>query len=184
MSRGREAKTLQRTSQLMRSRLHPICSRNGSAKTNDAIGADNPFLPIPMFGQTETEIPLQTFIDTLSPHGISDLATWCDRCGNTNSRGCELLGGASSAGGSSSSDYASITSTSGKQHVSPVVAGIIGALVGLVLAGLVFGGLGFLGKKKQRRSGYAGGKDVQREGSSYGDMVSVARWALGRTRSL
>ena len=148
-------------------------SRNGSAKTDDNIGADNPFNPVPLFGRDETEIPLQTFIDTLKPHGISDLSTWCTRCGNTNSRGCELLG---SAGSSSSSDYASITSTSGRQHVSPVVAGVIGALVGIVVAGILFAALGLWGNKKGRGSGsgYVGGKRPERETSYAGDTVSSA----------
>jgi hypothetical protein len=130
-----------------------------------------------MFGQSEVEIPLSTFVDNLRPHGISDLKTWCTRCGNDYSRGCELLG--SSSGSASSSDYASITSTDGKQHVSPVVAGVIGALVGLVVAGLIFGALGFLGGKKKRQSqggpsGYVGGKAGQRE-ESYEDMVGGTR---------
>ncbi|KAH8082350.1 histidine phosphatase superfamily [Filobasidium floriforme] len=142
--------------------------RNGSAKTDDNIGADNPFNPVPLFGRDETEIPLQTFIDTLKPHGISELSTWCTRCGNTNSRGCELLG---SDGSSSSSDYASITSTSGRQHVSPVVAGVIGALVGIVVAGILFAALGLWGNKKGRGSGsgYVGGKRPERETSYAGD---------------
>jgi hypothetical protein len=127
-----------------------------------------------LFGQSETEIPLQTFIDKLQPHAISDLATWCSRCQNTNSRGCELV---SNLSNSTSSDYASITSTTGKHHVSPVVAGVIGALVGLVVAALVFGGLGFLGGRKRKESGYAGGKRPERE-ESYADDVSFERRSI------
>ena len=121
-----------------------------------------------MFGNTETEIPLQTFIDALEPHGISDLPTWCQRCGNDDSRGCELL----ASGAASASDYASITSTSGRQHVSPVVAGVIGALVGIVVAGILFAALGLWGNKKGRGSGYVGGKRPERETSYAGDTVS------------
>lgn len=132
------------------------------------MGSDNPFVPVPLFGKGETEIPLQSFIDALEPHGISDLATWCQRCGNSNSRGCELL----DAGVASSSDYASITSTSGKHHVSPVVAGVIGALVGIVIAGIIFAALGLWGNKKGKASRQFGGGRGERETSYGGKDVS------------
>lgn len=101
-----------------------------------------------LFKGQDTEIPLQTFIDKMEPHAVSSLETWCSRCHNTDTRGCDLINQLHELGGGNNAQYADITSTTGKQHVSPVVAGVIGAMVTLVVCGFLFGGLGFwFGKK-------------------------------------
>lgn len=89
----------------------------------------------------------------MEPHAVSSLETWCSRCQNTETRGCDTINQLNKLGGGSNPQYAGITTTTGKHHVSPVVAGVIGAMVTLVVAGLLFGGLGFwVGKKKGSKS--------------------------------
>jgi hypothetical protein len=116
----------------------------------------------PMFGSSETSTPLDTFVDTLQPNSLDTLAKWCDKCQTSDARGCDVLAALNGTGGGSV-QYASITSTTGRQHVSPVVAGVIGALVALAVAGvalaawLFFGGL-VKRTRRGRSSGAVGGK--------------------------
>ncbi len=154
-------------------------SRNGSATALD--GSD--LAVYPMFGRSGDNMPLSDFISKVSPYAINDLTTWCARCDNTETRGCDLasLNGTSGAtAGSSTSQYASATSTSGRHHVSPVVAGVIGALLGIVLAAVVFFGGDVLRRKRRGQavppfaSNAAAGRraSTEREGSYMGGSVS------------
>ena len=75
------------------------------------------------------------FLQAYNPMKLETLADWCNACGETTARGCAALNALNGTG--SGGKYSDVTSTTGKHQVSPVVAGLIGALVGLVVA-LVF----------------------------------------------
>ncbi|CED84979.1 Lysosomal & prostatic acid phosphatases [Phaffia rhodozyma] len=110
--------------------------RNGSSTRDD--GSD--LVQMSMFNQSE--IPLDTFLDTLTPYALTEVA-WCNACGNNSTHSCDIYAEISKLNSTLSSlanstSYASITSTDGKQHVSPVVAGVIGAMLAWVVAALAF----------------------------------------------
>lgn len=88
-------------------------------------------------GSASGDVPVQTFINNLSPLGIENLPEWCTLCGNNYSRGCQFL-----QEGNVNAD------TKGLRwggSVSPVGAGFLGAgltvfVVGiLMITGVVFG---------------------------------------------
>ncbi|PWZ00452.1 phosphoglycerate mutase-like protein [Testicularia cyperi] len=72
------------------------------------------------------------FSSHFNQYKIDTLAEWCNVCGETSARGCDTLNALNGTG--SGSKYSDVTSTVGKHQVSPVVAGVIGALVSLALA--------------------------------------------------
>lgn len=57
----------------------------------------------------------------MQPYGISSLGQWCNECGNTETRGCDLV-----ADYNSTTSFNGPSSTIGRQHTSPLVAGFIG----------------------------------------------------------
>lgn len=122
-------------------------------------GTDGDFTAYPLFGSSDANsYPVQDFITKMQPYALGDLASWCDKCSTKEERGCSALAALNGTGGAG---YASINSTTGRHQVSPVVAGVIGAMVTLAVvafvmaAWLLFGGL----VKKHRRS--AGHADAQ-----------------------
>lgn len=120
-----------------------------------------------MFGTSSPDLPYKTFVDTLSPYGINSLGEWCNKCGTTSARGCDVINSLNDT----LNDFTSPARTTGKQHVSPVVSGVIGALVGIVAALLVM----FLGGalfKKKTRSGVGAGQ--YRARSAEAESVSLA----------
>jgi hypothetical protein len=146
------------------------CSRNGSSTTND--GSD--IAPTQMWGQDT--IPLTDFRAKLSPLAITDLGQWCNKCGNTQSRGCDLIEIANST-----TRPGSVTSTLGRQHTSPLVAGIIGAVIAFVLAAVAFLLLEMWRNKRERR---VGNKRSSRGVVADGDSVSHYRSKVGRMLSV
>jgi prostatic aicd phosphatase len=123
-------------------------SRNASEAALD--GSD--YKQYNMFGSSSPDLPYTTFRDNLAPYGINSLGEWCNKCGTTTARGCDVI----DALNDTLNDFASPARTTGRQHVSPVVAGVIGALVGIVAA-LVFMFVGSaVFKKKSRSTGGAG----------------------------
>lgn len=99
-----------------------------------------------MFGSSSPEVPYTTFRDNLVPYGINSLGEWCNKCGTTTARGCDVI----DALNDTMNDFASPASTTGRQHVSPVVSGVIGAVVGIVAAMVFMFVGGALFKKKSR----------------------------------
>lgn len=81
----------------------------------------------PMFGQKETTLKWNDFKNGMANFAIEDTQHWCTLCGNTDG---------ACASNSTSSDNSSSSSSSsggGGNGVSKPVAGVIGALVTLVV---------------------------------------------------
>ncbi|KAJ9099300.1 hypothetical protein QFC21_004181 [Naganishia friedmannii] len=125
--------------------------RNVSEAATD--GQD--YVTYPMFGSSSNELPYETFVDNLSPYSLASLGEWCNKCGTTDLRGCGVINSLNDT----MNDYASAASTRGRHHVSPVVAGLIGAVVGIIAA-LVFLFVGGTLFKKSGR-GFGAGKQSQ-----------------------
>ena len=119
---------------------------NGSA--SDA----NPPKEYPLFGQSETLLPYNTFVDQMNKFAIGDTAAWCTACGNSTGV-CASASGSGS--GSTSTGTTSNSDNGGSGGVSKPVAGVIGALVTLVVIlaveGLIMaiGGLRLTKKRSQ-----------------------------------
>lgn len=123
-----------------------VVSRNGTPTTLD--GSD--LRTYPLWGSSST--PLDTFIDRLATHAINDLGEWCNRCNNTATRGCDVIARANGTPGLSEG-YAPASSTTGRHHVSPVVAGVIGAMVALGIAGILLVLTELSCRRHRRRNG-------------------------------
>ncbi|KAL7409995.1 histidine phosphatase superfamily [Mrakia frigida] len=96
-----------------------LAFRNGSSTTTD--GSD--LVATPMWGEDDGT-SLEDFRTKLSPYAITDLGVWCNKCENKVSRGCDLIEIANA-----STRTADVTSTTGAQRTSPLVAGVIGAII-------------------------------------------------------
>jgi hypothetical protein len=113
--------------------------KNGTDDTN--------FLKYSFMNSTD-DVPVSTFMKTLQPFAFSDLPTWCQRCSNTQDRGCANIAATS----------APATAFIGSHDkVSPVGAGFIGAGVTLAvmlgaLALLAFTGLLSFGRQAKPRA--------------------------------
>ena len=95
----------------------------------NGTAADNPLTEYPLFGQSTSPIPWNTFVSSMNDFAIGDQASWCSICGNST-------GSCASVSTTSSSPTPSTTGSS-NGGVSKAVAGVIGAMVTLaVLLGL------------------------------------------------
>jgi hypothetical protein len=99
---------------------------NGTAAT-----ADPPAL-YPLFGQNDTTLSWADFADGMNQFAIADTAAWCQACGNSTGV-CAAEATGSGVSGGSGGDGASSASTGGGGGMSLPVAGVIGALVTLVV---------------------------------------------------
>lgn len=115
-------------------------------------GTQGDFVAYPLFGTSSESMPLSDFSAKLQPYSLDTLAKWCDKCANSQTRGCATLASLNGTGGGHQT-YAPDTSTTGRHRVSPVVAGVIGALVTLAIAALLLGAWLFFGglTERQRR---------------------------------
>ncbi|KAK6212909.1 histidine acid phosphatase [Colletotrichum tabaci] len=119
---------------------------NGSSGTN-------PLTAYPLFGRAETILPWATFADEMRRFAIQDTKEWCTACGNSTGTCATALGldGTADSNGSGSGSGGGSGSGSG---ISTPIAGVIGALVTLVvilgIQGLVMlvGGLRMVKKSK------------------------------------
>lgn len=102
-----------------------ILLRNGST--------DADWAPVNVFGGGNS-LPLTQLVDKLQPYALTTRAQWCDACKTTDARGCDVLAKYNGTGGAG---YAADTSTLGRHRVSPVVAGVIGAMVTLAVVGIL-----------------------------------------------
>ncbi|KAF7526358.1 hypothetical protein G7054_g10792 [Neopestalotiopsis clavispora] len=95
---------------------------NGTAAANEPVA-------YPLFGQSETLLPWSTFVSEMNKFAIADTADWCKACGNSTGVCADYATSSSSSGSDASS-----SSTSGSGNgISLPVAGVIGALVTLVV---------------------------------------------------
>ncbi|KAF6843528.1 hypothetical protein CMUS01_02014 [Colletotrichum musicola] len=114
---------------------------NGSA-------GENPLAVYPLFGRAETVLPWNTFVSEMRQFAVEDTKAWCTACGNSTGTCASALGldGNADASGSGSNKDAN--------GISTPVAGVIGALVTLVvilgIQGIVMavGGLRMVRKSK------------------------------------
>ena len=114
--------------------------------SNGSAGADDTPVAYPLFGQSELTLPWADFADEMNKFAIGDTAAWCTACGNTTGMCADFA--PANAG---SDDDAGASSTSGHRISNPV-AGVIGALVTLVvvlgLEALIYAVAGFRIVKK------------------------------------
>lgn len=112
----------------------------------------------PLFGQSETELPWNMFVDEMGKFSVPWGPQWCEACGNTKGI-CDT----EPAPASTSSSTENSPSSSGSGGVSKAVAGVIGAMVTLaVLLGIaalviLVGGMRLVSKK---RLGYGNGLEA------------------------
>ncbi|KAI1373652.1 phosphoglycerate mutase-like protein [Hypoxylon crocopeplum] len=121
---------------------------NGSAAQNTPVA-------YPLFGRGEVLLPWTTFAEEMNKFAIGDTAAWCTACGNTTG-----ICAGSAAPTSDDGSAAASTTTSGN-GISLPVAGVIGALVTLVVIlgveGVVYALAGLkLVKKSTLAAGAAG----------------------------
>lgn len=91
----------------------------------NGTAAQHEFKQFPLFGQDKTTLSWNDFKKGMSDFAVADTKSWCKTCGNTS--------GQCAANGTSSDGSASTNSSGGKGGVSRPVAGVIGALVTLVV---------------------------------------------------
>lgn len=124
-------------------------------------GTEGDFINYPLFNSGNESYPIDFYMDNMEPFSLNSLSDWCNECGTTDARGCDTLAALNGTGGAG---YASITSTEGKHHVSPVVAGVIGAMVTLAVAAIALALWlllsSLLSKKHRSTSSRNGGSSV------------------------
>jgi len=96
---------------------------NGSASAN-------PLNTYPLFGQSETLLPWNTFVTEMNQFSIGDQADWCSACGVATGV-CAATTSTTTSSGNSTSSSAPVSTSSG--GISRVVAGVIGAFVTLAI---------------------------------------------------
>lgn len=106
---------------------------NNSLRFMFRNGTDGDFTPYPLFNSGNETYPTDDFMTNMEPWSGQTLADWCDICATTDARGCDNLAALNGTGGAG---YAGITTTTGRHHVSPVVAGVIGSMVTLAVAAI------------------------------------------------
>ncbi|GKT40044.1 uncharacterized protein ColSpa_00225 [Colletotrichum spaethianum] len=94
---------------------------------NGSAGASQ-LTAYPLFGRAETVLPWATFVDEMRQFAIEDTKSWCTACGNSTGTCATALG----LDGSADSNGSGSGSGSGS-GISTPVAGVIGALVTLVV---------------------------------------------------
>jgi hypothetical protein len=109
---------------------------NISYPTNDQISvrflfsngtaSEYPLTAYPLFGQSETVLPWNTFVDQMNKFAIGDQADWCTKCGNST-------GICASTTTSTSSGTSSTATSASSGGISKAVAGVIGAMVTLAV---------------------------------------------------
>lgn len=150
-------------------------------------GSQGAFEQYPIFGQEGGTTSRTTFVDALQPYSIDSRADWCNVCSNTEDYGCDVLAAYNGTGGGAVK-YSSATSTTGRHHVSPVVAGVIGALVALAVAACLLAGWLFFGglvsRQNRRRSNRAPASSINNNHKTNGayaaaDTPSGSGYELG-----
>ncbi|KAK3670192.1 hypothetical protein LTR78_009948 [Recurvomyces mirabilis] len=138
--------------------------RNGTGGNGDVGGN---FQSYPIFGRgpSETDMTWKEFEEGISEIAEGDIGTWCTQCGAQN-----LFCAAWNSSDALTSDPASSSSSSYHHHyrhgMKPAVAGVVGAIITLAFAALIFaaamliGGLRFHrveNRRKNEMGGFKGG---------------------------
>ncbi len=122
---------------------------NGSA-------AYNGLTAYPLFGQSKTTLPWNTFTAEMAKIAIGDQASWCKACGNTTGVCASTTSTTTSTGGEAPATVSGASSSSSDfqgSGISTVVAGVIGAVVtlavilGIEVIVMLLGGLRLVRKK-------------------------------------
>jgi len=127
----------------------------------NGTASENPLTAYPLFNQSETVLPWNTFVTEMSKFAIGDQADWCSACGNTTGDCASTSTSTSTSSGASATSTATHSSSGG---VSKAVAGVIGAMVTLaVILGiealiLLIGGMRVISKKRLRAGNYVESK--------------------------
>lgn len=95
---------------------------------NGTAAANAPTL-YPLFGQNNTDLAWDDFVDGMNRFAISDTVSWCSACGNSTG----VCASTATSSGSGSGGDSAAASGSGGGGMSLPVAGVIGALVTLVV---------------------------------------------------
>ncbi|KAH8911077.1 phosphoglycerate mutase-like protein [Coniochaeta sp. PMI_546] len=138
---------------------------------NGTASAANPPREYPLFGQDKTLLPWNDFVSGIEKFAVADTASWCKACGETTGT-CATALGLTGSGGDSGNGSATTSAGGGQSQggsgLSTAVAGVIGALVTLVVIlgfeAVVMGVAGLrLVKKKalQRGAGEASVSQVE-----------------------
>lgn len=137
--------------------------------------AEDQLTPFALFNGTALALPLTTFMANIQPFGVSTQSEWCRLC-NSFSLFCRDLRGGSSGGFRSSNG--------GGDAITPPLAGVIGAAVTLIVAGILFllavafGSIRFHGKGSKARKVSLGGFKGAEKMASDTDLT----YANGGTR--
>ncbi len=91
---------------------------------SNGTASENPLIPYPLFGQSETVLPWNTFVEQMNQFAIGDQADWCTKCGNSTG----VCASATTSTLTGTSPAATASSSGG---ISKAVAGVIGAMVTL-----------------------------------------------------
>ncbi len=165
--------------------------RNGTNATSELIS-------YPLFGRdpSQTDMTLQDFLEGMEGIMLPSIGDWCHTCGSV-SIFCSVYTGNTNSRGSNSS-----SSSHHSSGLKPAVAGVIGAIVALAIAGLLLavamllGGIRVYRMKMKRRSelgGFKGGEklasdqDLTHGKGGSGAKVSniernrVGSWELGES---
>lgn len=126
---------------------------------------EEPYQAYPLFnnGPASTDMSWIDFQNAMSRILIGDVGVWCQQCGAFLSDYDRIFCAYWNA--SDSLNAETVSSSHGR--VSPAVGGVIGALVALVIAGIIFGALMLLGglrfhRVKSRKSELGGFKGSQK----------------------
>jgi len=120
--------------------------------SNGTASDDSEPTVYPLFGGDQNVISWNDFTDGMDKFAIRDTEHWCDVCGNTDGTCAAFASDASNNGDPSASSSSSSENASGN-GLSPVVNGVIGAMVtlavvlGLEALVLLVGGYRIVSKK-------------------------------------
>ncbi|EMC91561.1 hypothetical protein BAUCODRAFT_46040, partial [Baudoinia panamericana UAMH 10762] len=147
--------------------------RNGSGGTNETSGNYQSY-PIFNRGPSQTDMTWHDFQTGMYGILLADIGSWCTQCGATN-----LFCAAWNSSDATTNTTDSTTFTTQRQ-MKPAIAGVIGAVVTLVVAGLVFalamlvGGVRFHRTERRSRSELGGFKGSQKLASDR-DLTNVPK---------
>lgn len=133
--------------------------RNGTGPQDD----QQPFQSYPLFGHgpSETDMRWRDFRSEASTIAMGNVGEWCQAC-SSSSIFCPAFN-SSLLGGSDDSSSGAFASSRSRNSLTPAVAGVVGAIVALFVAGLIFalamlvGGLRLRKNRNPSEGGFQGG---------------------------
>ena len=133
----------------------------------NGTGSDSKLVAYPLFGfsPSQTMIPLTDFISNMEKFMIFNVEEWCNTC-NSFAVFCPAF--VDNDGTDGTLNPSTRRSSSNKGGLSPAVAGVVGAVVTLAVALLLFGAVALLGGVRlhrvhtKRRSELGGFKGSER----------------------